>query len=101
MGKAQANARALLDSGAKVAIASDFNPGSCHCDNLVMLASIAAPLYKLNLTELWAAITLNAAHALGLLNQGAIVEGLKPRFSIFNTDSIDRITYSWGKNLAN
>ncbi len=101
LGKAQANARALLDSGARVAIASDFNPGSCHCDNLVMLASIAAPLYKLNLTELWAAITLNAAQALGLSNQGAIVEGLKPRFSIFNTDSIDRITYSWGKNLAN
>ena len=101
LGKPQANARALLDAGAKVAIASDFNPGSCHCDNLILLASIAAPIYKMNQVELWAALTLNAAHALGLKNQGAIVAGLKPRFSIFNTDSIDRITYSWGKNLAN
>ncbi|MGZ3789638.1 MAG: imidazolonepropionase, partial [Bacteriovorax sp.] len=46
LGKPQANARALLDAGAKVALASDYNPGSCHCDNLIMLASIAAPIYK-------------------------------------------------------
>ncbi|MFA6237182.1 MAG: imidazolonepropionase [Bacteriovorax sp.] len=100
LGKAQANARALLDAGAKVAIASDYNPGSCHCDNLIMIASLAAPLYKMTQAELWCAITLNAAHALGLTDQGALVEGLKPRFSVFNTDSIDRITYNWGKNLA-
>ncbi|MDD4974673.1 MAG: imidazolonepropionase [Bacteriovorax sp.] len=101
LGKSQANARAMLDAGVRVAMASDFNPGSCHCDNLILIASIAAPLYKLNQTELWCAITLNAAHALGLKNQGALVKGLKPRFSVFNTDSIDRITYNWGKNLAN
>lgn len=101
LGKPQVNARALLDAGAKVAIASDFNPGSCHCDNLILIASISAPMYKMNQAELWSAITLSAAHALGLKKQGALVEGLKPRFSIFNTDSIDRITYNWGKNLAN
>lgn len=100
LGKKQANARAFLDNGVKVAIASDFNPGSCHCDNLLLLASFAAPQYKMNQGELWTAITLNAAHALGLKNQGALVAGLKPRMSFFNTDSIDRITYSWGKNLA-
>jgi imidazolonepropionase len=100
LGKNQANARAFLDAGVKVAIASDYNPGSCHCDNLLMIASLAAPIYKMNMAELWCAITLNASHAAGLKNQGAIVPGLRPRFSIFNTDSIDRITYNWGKNLA-
>ncbi|MBC7427894.1 MAG: imidazolonepropionase [Bacteriovorax sp.] len=100
LGKTQANARAFLDAGVKVAIGSDFNPGSCHCDNLLMIAALAAPIYKMNLSELWCAITLNASHAVGIKNQGAIVPGMKPRFSIFNTDSIDRITYSWGKNLA-
>lgn len=100
LGKPQANARAFLDAGVKVAIGSDYNPGSCHCDNIVMIAAIAAPLYKMNMAELWCAITLNAAHAVGLKNQGALVPGLKPRFSVFNTDSIDRITYNWGKNLA-
>jgi len=100
LGKTQANARAFLDAGVKVAIASDFNPGSCHCDNLLLIASIAAPQYKMNVAELWSAITLNAAHALGLKNQGAIVPGLRPRFTVFNTDSIARVSYNWGKNLA-
>jgi imidazolonepropionase len=101
LGKEKANARAMLDAGVKVAMASDFNPGSSHCDNLILLASIAAPIYKMNTGELWSAITLNAAHALGLKNQGAIIKGMRPRFSIFNTDSIDRITYNWGTNLSN
>lgn len=100
LGKPQANGRKFLDHGVKVAIASDYNPGSCHCDNLMMVASLAAPIYKMNIAELWAAITLNASHALGLYDQGHLSVGLKPRFTIFNTDSIDRITYNWGKNLA-
>jgi imidazolonepropionase len=72
LGKKQANARAFLDAGVKVAIASDYNPGSCHCDNVLLVASLAAPHYKMNMAELWAAITLNAAHSLGIRNQGAI-----------------------------
>ena len=79
LGKEQANARALLDAGVKVAIGSDYNPGSCHCDNLLLIASLAAPQYKMNITELWCAITINAAHALGLKKQGAIMKGLVPR----------------------
>ncbi len=99
LGVRQANARAFLDAGVKVAIGSDYNPGSCHCDNLLLIASFAAPQYNMNLCELWASITLNAAHALGLKDQGAIVEGLKPRFTIFEANAIDKITYNWGKNL--
>lgn len=100
LGKPLANARKFLDAGVKVGIASDYNPGSCHCDNVLLISSIAAPLLKLNQTEAWSAITLNAAHALGLRDQGALVKGNKPRFSIFKTNSIDEITYSWGRNLA-
>lgn len=100
LGKTQADARAFLDAGVKVAIASDYNPGSCHCDNVLMIAALAAPMYKMNMAELWCAITLNASHALGIKNQGAIIPGLRPRFTVFNTDSIDRVTYNWGKNLA-
>jgi imidazolonepropionase len=98
LGKPQANARALLDAGAKVSIASDYNPGSCHCDNLLLLASISAPTLKINQAELWSGITYNASHALGLTNQGALLKGMKPRFSIFKADSVDQITYNWGQN---
>jgi Imidazolonepropionase and related amidohydrolases len=75
LGKPQANARRFLDEGVKVAIASDYNPGSCHCDNVILVASLAAPVYKMNIAELWSSITLNAAHALGIKNQGAVKQG--------------------------
>lgn len=100
LGKPQAQAQKFLQNGVKVAIASDYNPGSCHCDNLLLVAALAAPIYKMNLAQLWCAITFNAASALGLKDQGEINVGKKPRFSLFNTDSIDRVTYNWGKNLS-
>ncbi|RLA65046.1 MAG: imidazolonepropionase [Epsilonproteobacteria bacterium] len=100
LGVNQANARAFLDAGCKVAIGSDYNPGSCHWDNVLMIASMAAPKYEMNLAELWASITLNAAHALGLTSQGVIKKGFSPRFTIFATDSVDQITYNWGKNFS-
>ncbi len=99
LGKAQANARAFLDAGVKVAIGSDYNPGSCHFDNVLFIASLAAPNYHMNITELWSAITLNSAHALGLYDQGAIQSGLRPRFSLFKADCHEDITYHWGKNF--
>lgn len=100
LGKRLADARKFLDMGVKVGIASDYNPGSCHFDNVLMVAALAAPLFKLNQTELWTSITHNAAHALGLDDQGALIQGMKPRFSFFKCNSVDEITYSWGRNLA-
>lgn len=100
LGKPLAPARALLDAGAKVAIASDYNPGSCHCDNVLLIASMAAAQLKLNQAELWAGITLNASASLGFKNQGAISPGMKPRFSLFKTESLSHITYNWGRNFA-
>lgn len=100
LGKPQANARKFLDKGVKVAIGSDYNPGSCHFDNVLQIAAMAAPTYKMNITELWASITLNAANALGVQNQGAIKVGLLPRFSLFQVKTIDEITYNWGRNFS-
>lgn len=100
LGKSQADAKTFFDAGVKVAIASDYNPGSCHCDNVLLVASLAAPTYKMNIAQLWSAITLNASHALGLKKQGALIPGLKPRFTIFDVNNIDKITYHWGTNLC-
>ncbi|MCO4752922.1 MAG: imidazolonepropionase [Bacteriovoracaceae bacterium] len=100
LGKKLANAREFLDAGAKVALASDYNPGSCHCDNLVLLASLAGKNLEMNITEVWAAITLNGAAALGRYNQGAIAKGLDAKFSVFKCNSLDEIIYSWGRNFA-
>jgi len=100
LGKQLAPSRKILDAGAKVALASDFNPGSCHCDNLFLIACFSAAQLKLNQAELWAGITLNAAHSLGKNTQGAIVPGLSPRFSLFETESVSHLTYNWGKNFS-
>jgi imidazolonepropionase len=100
LGKPLAPARKILDAGAKVCIASDYNPGSCYCDNIILVASIAAPQLKMNQAELWASITLNASSALGLKNQGAIIPGMDSKFSLFKTDFLSNITYSWGRNFA-
>jgi imidazolonepropionase len=100
LGKPLAPARAMLDAGAKVAIASDYNPGSCHCDNVLLIASMAAAQLKLNQAELWAGITLNASAALGFNNQGAIIPGMDARFTLFKTESLSHITYNWGRNFA-
>jgi imidazolonepropionase len=54
---------------------------------------------KLNQAELWCGLTLNAAHALNLRDQGAIVPGMKARFALFKAESLSHITYNWGKNL--
>lgn len=100
LGKPLANARKFLDAGCKVSLASDYNPGSCHCDNLLLIAQLSAKSLKMNSTEVWSAITLNAAHALNLKNQGAIIEGMDARFSFFETSTIDNILYSWGRNFS-
>lgn len=100
LGKPLANARSFLDAGCKVAIASDYNPGSCHCDNLLLLSSFAAKKMEFNIAELWSAITINAAHSLALTDQGSVTVGKKPRFSLFKCKTIDEITYNWGRNLA-
>lgn len=100
LGKPLAPSRNMLDAGVKVAIASDYNPGSCHCDNLLLIASIAAAQLKLNQAELWSGITLNAAHALGKFDQGALVVGMRPRFSLFKIKSLSHITYNWGRNFS-
>jgi imidazolonepropionase len=82
LGKPWAPAKKLLDHGVCVAIASDYNPGSCHYEHLLKIASLAAPSFGMNQAQLWSSITLNAAKALGLLDQGAIV------------------TYGWSENFC-
>ncbi len=100
LGKDLPRARAMLDAGCKVAIASDYNPGSSHVDNLLLVASIAAPSLKMNQAELWCAMTLNAAAALGLKDQGALIPGHRPIFSLFRAEDLAEITYNWGVSLS-
>lgn len=97
LGKPQANVRKFLDAGVKVAIATDYNPGSCHLWNLPLLLKWVTPNYKMNATEAISSITYNAASALGLKKYGALIEGFQPTFSLFNHDSLADWFYSWNE----
>jgi len=65
LGRPMPPARALVDAGAAVALATDFNPGSAFCESLPLVCSLAATQLKLSPAEALAACTVNAAHVLG------------------------------------
>jgi imidazolonepropionase len=66
LGRSMPPARALLDAGAVVAIATDFNPGSAFCESLPLVCALACTQLHLSPAEALSACTVNAAHVLGL-----------------------------------
>lgn len=95
-----APARRLIDSGAIVALATDFNPGSSHIANLNLIMSLAALKMHMTIEETISAVTINAAKALNLnSDRGSIEIGKKADLSVFNTTDFSDIVYSVGKNL--
>jgi imidazolonepropionase len=65
LGRPMPPGRALVDAGAAVALATDFNPGSAFCESLPLVCSLAVTQLKLAPAEALAACTVNAAHVLG------------------------------------
>jgi imidazolonepropionase len=65
LGRSMPPARALVDAGATVALATDFNPGSSFCESLPIVTSLAATQLHLTPPEALSACTVNAAHVLG------------------------------------
>ena len=59
-------ARKLIDSGAAVALATDFNPGTCPCWDMRMILSIACTQMKMKIEEALSAAIVNGAWAVGL-----------------------------------
>ncbi|MFC5875594.1 imidazolonepropionase [Chryseobacterium arachidis] len=93
-------ARKLLDAGAIVAIASDWNPGSAPMGNLITQASILATFEKLTTAEVLAGMTFRSAFALGLEDRGRLAEGLKADFITFKTNNFQNVLYNQGSLKA-
>ncbi len=70
-------ARALVDAGAIVALATDFNPGSAFTTSLPLVCSLACTRLHLAPEEALAAVTVNAAHVLGLGDRGRLAPGAR------------------------
>ncbi|MGB0347213.1 MAG: imidazolonepropionase [Balneolaceae bacterium] len=89
-------ARKLLDAGASLAIASDWNPGSAPMGDLVTQASILGASEKLTIAETLAGITTRASKALNS-DYGCISTGKEAVFNIYETDDFRNIFYQQGQ----
>lgn len=101
LGMAFTPARKLLDAGASLAIASDWNPGSAPMGDLLMQASILGTFQKLSNAEVLAGITCRASAALGLSDRGSIAVGKLADILLFQTSDYREITYHQGKLKPN
>jgi imidazolonepropionase len=97
LGMQFAPARKLLDAGASVAIASDWNPGSAPMGDLLMQAAVLGAYEHLSLAETLAAITCRAAKALAFTDRGIINKGKLADIIAFPTDDYRDILYRQGK----
>lgn len=97
LGMPFAPARKLLNAGACLAIASDWNPGSAPMGDLLTQACLLGAYEKLNAAELLAGITFRAAKALGKNYLGRLAKGYKADFIAFETDHFNEIFYHQGQ----
>lgn len=102
LGKDQyARARKMIDEGVAVALATDFNPGSCVTENLQFIMSLAALKLKMTAEEIWNAVTVNASHAIGKDSESGTLEvGKQASFVVWDVPNYQYIPYHYGVNHA-
>lgn len=102
LNKPYAQARKMISHGIPVAIASDFNPGSCPSLNLQFAINLGYLKYRLLPEEILSAVTLNAACAIGRGDKiGSIEPGKQADLVIWNAPDFEMICYRFGSNQVN
>jgi imidazolonepropionase len=90
-------ARALIDAGAAVALATDLNPGSAFCESLPLVCSLAASQLRMGVEEALTACTVNAAHVLGrAARKGRIAPGFDADLVLLDAPDWRYIAYHLG-----
>ncbi|CAM4061075.1 imidazolonepropionase [Pedobacter westerhofensis] len=97
LGMSYAPARRFLDSGACLAIASDWNPGSAPMGDLLMQAAVMSASEKLSTAEVFAGLTFRAAKALGLNDRGVLKSGMLADLQAYSCNDYREILYHQGK----
>jgi imidazolonepropionase len=96
-----APARKLIDAGIPIAIASDFNPGSCMSFSMPLMMTIACTQMSMTPEEAITATTLNGAAALGLSDQvGSIEVGKRADIALYEIPNYRYLAYHFGVNLV-
>lgn len=96
-----APARRMIEKGVPVALASDYNPGSCPCLNLQLVMNIACLKYRLTPEEVLTGVTLNAAAAIGMADKvGSIDRAKQADLVIWDAPDLNYLCYRLGSNLV-
>jgi imidazolonepropionase len=101
LGRPMPPARALVDAGAAIALATDFNPGSAFCESLPLVCSLAATQLKLAPAEALSACTVNAAHVLGRGDRlGRIAPGYRADLVLLDAPDWRYLAYHLGGEVV-
>lgn len=99
--KQYAPARALIDAGAIVALATDYNPGTSPTVSMSMILSLACTQLRMTPAEAIVAATINPAYSLGRHKHiGSLEVGKLADISIFDVDDYREIPYYFGMNTC-
>ena len=93
----QAPARALIETGAVVALATDFNPGTSPTPNLPLIMTMGVSQLHMSVAEVMLATTVNGAAALGLAGStGQIASGFSADVALWDCEDAREIPYWYG-----
>lgn len=100
LGMVCAPARKMMEAGLPVALASDYNPGSCPSGNMQLVVAMGSVMYKMLTEEAINATTINTAYAMGVQEElGTIARGKHANFFITKPmDTIYYMSYGFGSN---
>ncbi|WP_273366640.1 imidazolonepropionase [Alicyclobacillus herbarius] len=100
LGAKPADARFIIDQAeGAVALATDYNPGSCPSESLQLMMALAANLYRMTPEEILTAVTRNAAYAIGRGRRiGSLEVGKQADICVWETDDLAYIPYHFGIN---
>ena len=100
LGRPMPPARALVDAGGVIALATDFNPGSAFCESLPVVCTLACTQLRLAPEEALAACTVNAAYVLGLRDRGRLAAGLRADIVLLDAPDWRHLAYHLAGNVV-
>ena len=96
-----APARSFLEAGVTIALATDFNPGTCYCESMQMMVSLACQEMRLTPAEALYAATVGGAAALGMQGEvGSLDVGKRCDVVVLQAASHHELPYHFGVNLV-
>jgi imidazolonepropionase len=96
-----APARMLIERGVRVALSTDFNPGTSYSENLQLQVALGCGLLRMTVEEALLAVTRHAAAAVGREDRcGRLAPGLACDLLVLETRSEVDLAYHYGVNLA-